>query len=147
MFSEIVGLLALSGASAAASIQQRVFPASNVTVVSLDKTTNSTGGEGHVAIAGVLSPFGNIGAGCGVNWDDGVAYGGKTYRFKELGGRLNADWVGMQLASKQVQTLSASAADSRSPQQRWRSIQALVSTHRTPARTLLSLATRTALSH
>lgn len=77
MLSGVLSLLALAGASSAASIQQRTFPASNVTVLAQGKTTNSTGGEAHVAIGGVLSPFGSIGAGCGVNWDNGVAYGGK----------------------------------------------------------------------
>lgn len=79
MFSQIISVLALAGASTAASLQRRDFSASNVTVLSLDKKYNSTGGEGHVAIGGVLSPFGSIGAGCGVNWDNGVAYGGKRY--------------------------------------------------------------------
>ena len=51
--------------------------ASNVTILSLGKTSNSTGGEGHVAAGGILQPFGSIGVGCGVNWDgDGKGYGG-----------------------------------------------------------------------
>lgn len=50
--------------------------ASNVTILSIGKSNNSTGGEGFVAAGGKLSPFGDIGAGCGVNWQDGVAYGG-----------------------------------------------------------------------
>lgn len=85
MLSEFIGLLAFSGAFASATLQHRDFPASNVTVVSQDKTTNSTGGEANVAIAGTLSPFGSIGAGCGVNWDNGVAYGGRLYRSKSTG--------------------------------------------------------------
>ncbi|KAK4505448.1 hypothetical protein PRZ48_003411 [Zasmidium cellare] len=76
MFSQIISLLALTGATTAASLHRRDSPASNVTVVSLEKTTNSTGGQGNVAIGGVLNPFGSIGAGCGINWNDGVAYGG-----------------------------------------------------------------------
>lgn len=74
MFSQIVGLLALTGASTAASLRHRDFPASKVSVLPLDKTSDSAGGEGHVSIGGVLNPFGSIGAGCGVNWDSGVAY-------------------------------------------------------------------------
>lgn len=72
----MVGLLAIAGISTARSLRYRDFPASNVTVLSLDKTSNSTGGQANVAIGGVLNPFGSIGAGCGVNWDSGVAYGG-----------------------------------------------------------------------
>lgn len=53
----------------------------NVTILSLGNTTNSTGGEGHVAAGGKLSPFGDIGVGCGVNWENEVGYGGMTFFF------------------------------------------------------------------
>lgn len=53
----------------------------NVTILSLGNTTNSTGGEGHVAAGGKLSPFGDIGVGCGVNWENEVGYGGMSFFF------------------------------------------------------------------
>lgn len=76
MFTQIISLLALTGASTAAYLDRRNFPRNNVTVYSLDKSTNSTGGEAHTSIGGTLNPFGSIGAGCGVNWNNGAGYGG-----------------------------------------------------------------------
>ncbi|CAK4032123.1 Hypothetical predicted protein [Lecanosticta acicola] len=74
-----VALTALLGVSSAASLQLRDYPqgTSNVTIVDQSKNYNATGGEGHVAAAGNLPPFGSIGIGCGVNWDNkSMAYGG-----------------------------------------------------------------------
>ena len=64
-----LSLLSLIAATAisATEIPYKFF--SNVTIVALGKTKNETGGEGHVAAAGILPPFGSIGVGCGVNWD------------------------------------------------------------------------------
>lgn len=62
--------------SASASYSSSMPSMYNVTILSLGNTTNSTGGEGHVAAGGKLSPFGDIGVGCGVNWENEVGYGG-----------------------------------------------------------------------
>lgn len=72
---------AFLGLSSAASLHQRGYPqSSNVTIVAQGKTFNATGGEGHTAAAGVLPPFGGIGIGCGVNWDNkSMAYGGEWH--------------------------------------------------------------------
>lgn len=69
-----LALIALVGAASAGLQYQGT--ASNVTIVSIGKSNNETGGEGFVAAGGRLDPFGAIGTGCGVNWQDGVAYGG-----------------------------------------------------------------------
>ncbi|KAH5324036.1 hypothetical protein HBI23_230930 [Parastagonospora nodorum] len=47
-----------------------------VAVTSLEKHVNATSGSGNVAAAGRLSPFGDIGTGCGINWQEDVSYGG-----------------------------------------------------------------------
>lgn len=73
-----VSLLAMAGASSAHYISRYV--PSNVTIVAQGKNFNTTGGEGHVAAGGILNPFGSIGVGCGVNWHDGVGYGGMQNR-------------------------------------------------------------------
>ncbi|KAI5367414.1 hypothetical protein Slin15195_G025420 [Septoria linicola] len=69
--STVLALLACVGISTASQIG-----GSNVTILELGKGKNSTGGEGFVAAGGKLRPFGDIGVACGVNWQDGVAYGG-----------------------------------------------------------------------
>lgn len=74
--SLVFSLLALAGASSAYSLEARRTQGNNVTIVSLEKARNSTGGSGSVAAAGTLQPFGGIGIGCGVNWDNKVGYGG-----------------------------------------------------------------------
>ncbi|CAN9406627.1 unnamed protein product [Alternaria alternata] len=60
-------------ASAMPNQQRR---ANDVDITSLDKNVTSTSGVGNVAAAGSLSPFGDIGVGCGINWQAGVSYGG-----------------------------------------------------------------------
>jgi hypothetical protein len=51
---------------------------STVAITDLSQSHNSTGGTGSVAAAGDLSSFGNIGVGCGINWQDDVSFGGKS---------------------------------------------------------------------
>ncbi|CAN9430222.1 unnamed protein product [Alternaria alternata] len=60
-------------ASATPNQQRR---ANDVDITSLDKNVTSTSGVGNVAAAGSLTPFGDIGVGCGINWQAGVSYGG-----------------------------------------------------------------------
>ncbi|CAN9438260.1 unnamed protein product [Alternaria alternata] len=60
-------------ASAMPNQQRR---ANDVDITSLDKNVTSTSGVGNVAAAGSLTPFGDIGVGCGINWQAGVSYGG-----------------------------------------------------------------------
>ncbi|EME47670.1 hypothetical protein DOTSEDRAFT_69581 [Dothistroma septosporum NZE10] len=74
--SLVMSLLALAGASSEHSIEARRTEGNNVTIVTLEKNYNSTGGSGSVAAAGALQPFGGIGIGCGIDWDDNVGYGG-----------------------------------------------------------------------
>ncbi|KAF7194799.1 hypothetical protein HII31_03866, partial [Pseudocercospora fuligena] len=66
MFVLLLSLIAATAISAT-EIPYKSF--SNVTIVALGKSKNETGGEGHVAAAGILPPFGSIGVGCGVNWN------------------------------------------------------------------------------
>ena len=72
-----LALIALTGVASARLQYRQSASASNVTILSIGKSNNATGGEGFVAAGGKLSPFGDIGAGCGVNWQNGVAYGGR----------------------------------------------------------------------
>jgi len=44
--------------------------------VQVSNSTNTTSGVGQVSAAGNLSPFGDIGVGCGINWEREVSYGG-----------------------------------------------------------------------
>jgi hypothetical protein len=50
--------------------------ANGVDVTDLNKNVSSTSGSGNVAAAGGLTPFGDIGVGCGINWQADVSYGG-----------------------------------------------------------------------
>ncbi|KAG9190339.1 hypothetical protein G6011_08427 [Alternaria panax] len=50
--------------------------ADGVDITDLNKNVTSTSGFGNVAAAGRLTPFGDIGVGCGINWQAGVSYGG-----------------------------------------------------------------------
>lgn len=48
-----------------------------VEITTFGRSQNSTGGQAQVAAAGDLSPFGEIGVGCGINWQEDVSFGGK----------------------------------------------------------------------
>ena len=91
MYATLFSLIAATAISAT-EIPYKSF--SNVTIVALGKTKNETGGEGHVAAAGILPPFGSIGVGCGVNWDvEKEGYGGKRQTQKSLLLFVYSDWV------------------------------------------------------
>lgn len=62
--------------SAFAAPQQQ-SGSSGVQITSLEKNATSTVGSGNVAAAGNLTPFGDIGVGCGINWKADTSYGGK----------------------------------------------------------------------
>ncbi|KAH8732104.1 hypothetical protein GQ44DRAFT_670953 [Phaeosphaeriaceae sp. PMI808] len=68
-------LLAFCGLSFAGLISERQT-SSGVDVTNLTKNVTSTSGEARAAAAGTLQPFGGIGIGCGINWKEGVSYGG-----------------------------------------------------------------------
>jgi hypothetical protein len=53
--------------------------ANGVEITSLTKNVTSTSGSGNVAAAGNLTPFGDIGVGCGINWQADVSYGGTLF--------------------------------------------------------------------
>ncbi|CAN9429422.1 hypothetical protein AA0113_g5030 [Alternaria arborescens] len=75
MFTKLaVSFLAMQMLASAMPNQQR--RANDVDITSLDKNVTSTSGVGNVAAAGSLTPFGDIGVGCGINWQAGVSYGG-----------------------------------------------------------------------
>ncbi|CAN9428402.1 hypothetical protein CC77DRAFT_1023625 [Alternaria alternata] len=75
MFTKLaVSFLAMQMLASATPNQQR--RANDVDITSLDKNVTSTSGVGNVAAAGSLTPFGDIGVGCGINWQAGVSYGG-----------------------------------------------------------------------
>ncbi|CAG5184818.1 uncharacterized protein ALTATR162_LOCUS11097 [Alternaria atra] len=50
--------------------------ADGVDITNLNSNVTSTSGSGNVAAAGSLTPFGDIGVGCGINWQADVSYGG-----------------------------------------------------------------------
>jgi hypothetical protein len=78
MFTKLaVSFLAMQMLASAMPNQQR--RANDVDITSLDKNVTSTSGVGNVAAAGSLSPFGDIGVGCGINWQAGVSYGGMLF--------------------------------------------------------------------
>jgi len=79
MFGHItISFLALQTLAAATPTKQQEN--NGVKITSLDKNVTSTSGTGNVAAAGTIEPFGNIGVGCGVNWQSGLAYGGIVMR-------------------------------------------------------------------
>ncbi|PVH93813.1 hypothetical protein DM02DRAFT_473221, partial [Periconia macrospinosa] len=47
---------------------------------------NSSAGTANIAAAGTLEPFGGIGLGCGINWEQGVSYGGGLQAGTSLAG-------------------------------------------------------------
>ena len=61
----------------ASAMPQHHARASGVEVTSLEKNGTSTSGSGNVAAAGNLTPFGDIGVGCGINWKADTSYGGR----------------------------------------------------------------------
>ncbi|KAI4914754.1 hypothetical protein J4E90_004786 [Alternaria incomplexa] len=75
MFAQFVlPFLAMQMLASATPHQHR--RANGVEITSLTKNVTSTSGIGNVAAAGNLSPFGDIGVGCGINWQADVSYGG-----------------------------------------------------------------------
>jgi hypothetical protein len=78
MFTKLaVSFLAMQMLASATPNQQR--RANDVDITSLDQNVTSTSGVGNVAAAGSLTPFGDIGVGCGINWQAGVSYGGTLF--------------------------------------------------------------------
>lgn len=73
-----ISFLALQMLAAATPTKQRKD--GGVQITSLDKNVTSTSGTGNVAAAGTLAPFGEIGVGCGINWQTDVSYGGTVMR-------------------------------------------------------------------
>lgn len=74
----LVTILALANFAFANHLHPRQSSSgATVDINTLSKTVNSTGGTGQVAAAGTLNPFGDIGVGCGINWAEGVSYGGE----------------------------------------------------------------------
>ncbi|RMZ67933.1 hypothetical protein GMOD_00004014 [Pyrenophora seminiperda CCB06] len=69
-----LAFLALHMLAAATPTKQRRDDGVNIT--NLGKNVTLTSGTGNVAAAGTLAPFGKIGVGCGINWQDEVSYGG-----------------------------------------------------------------------
>lgn len=47
-----------------------------VQIVALSKNVTATGGTGQLSAAGTLEPFGGIGLGCGINWEENSSFGG-----------------------------------------------------------------------
>ncbi|KAF6814765.1 hypothetical protein CPLU01_14318 [Colletotrichum plurivorum] len=80
MVRSLVNLLALAGlASASAGTlapRQQNDSAPAVDITALNKNVSATAGTGAVSAAGTLSPFGGIGVGCGINWQEGASFGG-----------------------------------------------------------------------
>ncbi|KAL1793891.1 hypothetical protein ACET3X_007312 [Alternaria dauci] len=70
----VVSFLAMHMLALATPHQNR--RANDVDITALDKNVTSTSGAGNVAAAGNLTPFGDIGIGCGINWQAGGSYGG-----------------------------------------------------------------------
>lgn len=80
MLSQIsfAALLALANYAAASHLHARqASSSSTVDINNLSKNVNGTSGTGDVSASGNLSPFGDIGVGCGINWAEGVSYGGE----------------------------------------------------------------------
>lgn len=76
MVASTSALLALVAGISPMMMVHAMYPVNNVTVTLLEKSSNATGGLGNMAASGTLSPFGSIGIGCGLNWKNGVSYGG-----------------------------------------------------------------------
>ncbi|EUC27492.1 hypothetical protein COCVIDRAFT_98737 [Bipolaris victoriae FI3] len=70
----VVSFVAMQMTAFAAPQQQS--GSSGVQITSLEKNATSTVGSGNVAAAGNLTPFGDIGVGCGINWKADTSYGG-----------------------------------------------------------------------
>ncbi|KAK2003962.1 hypothetical protein LX36DRAFT_745122 [Colletotrichum falcatum] len=90
MARSIWTLVVLAGlASAGVAPRQN---AAGVDITTLNKTVEATSGTGEVSAAGTLAPFGQIGVGCGVNWEEGQSYGGGLQSGSDsfgLGGGFN----------------------------------------------------------
>lgn len=84
MFAQFVlPFLAMQMLASATPHQHR--RANGVEITSLTKNVTSTSGIGNVAAAGNLSPFGDIGVGCGINWQADVSYGGMYFNYYAAG--------------------------------------------------------------
>ncbi|CZT14405.1 uncharacterized protein RCC_00382 [Ramularia collo-cygni] len=70
-----VTLLALTYYATASHLHPRQS-SGGVDINNLSKNVNGTSGTGDVSASGNLAPFGGIGVGCGINWAEGVSYGG-----------------------------------------------------------------------
>ena len=89
----------------ASAMPQQHPRASGVEITSLVKNGTSTDGSGNVAAAGNLTPFGDIGIGCGINWKADTSYGGElvstlrnlpklTSRIRRSPSRFERLWIG-----------------------------------------------------
>ncbi|KAI8937523.1 hypothetical protein NX059_005241 [Plenodomus lindquistii] len=77
MVAQILTLVTLALTSVVTATPYKLHQRANdVTVTQLDKSSNSTGGTADAAASGNLSPFGEIGLGCGLDWKRDVSYGG-----------------------------------------------------------------------
>lgn len=81
MFTTVRCLLAIGLLAFDCALAEELHPGDHldgggVSITTLSKTSNSTGGTGQVAAAGTLAPFGGIGVGCGINWNSEQSYGG-----------------------------------------------------------------------
>lgn len=78
--STLAALTAVSCAGGAFA-QDPASAASNVEVKTLEKTGTALVGSAAVAASGPLASFGDIGVGCGINWTESAAFGGKGFFF------------------------------------------------------------------
>lgn len=86
----LAGLASASAGTLAPRRQNDGTPA--VDISALNRNVSATAGTGAVSAAGTLSPFGGIGVGCGINWQEGTSFGGES----RPGGRdwFNGSFVG-----------------------------------------------------
>ncbi|KZM27257.1 uncharacterized protein EKO05_0001828 [Ascochyta rabiei] len=76
MVSQLILALTALQTLASATPSNHRQRSSGLAITSLAQTGNATNGTGNVAAAGTLPPFGDIGLGCGINWQSDVSYGG-----------------------------------------------------------------------
>jgi hypothetical protein len=80
MFTKLV-LPFLAVQMLASATPQQHRRVGGVDITNLNSNVTSTSGSGNVAAAGSLTPFGDIGVGCGINWQTDVSYGGTFCAF------------------------------------------------------------------